>query len=537
MKLRPYQRQCLDSLYDWFRQNTSGHPIVNACVGAGKSIMLAQLCHDAVNGFEGRARLLMIVPSKELCEQNMRKLQAMTKNIRFGVISASLGRKDFAHDKDVIIGTIGSLHKKGGKLGYFDLVLIDECHFVNRAETGMYRQLINDLLAHNSRLRVIGWTGTPFRGNGIWLTEGKDALFNDIAAHVGMSQLLQEGFLAPLVVANSDTQISADNVKTNGGDYVIAELAQLLDRNDLTIKIAGDIIRHGKDRNKWLVYCVTVEHATHMAEALTDRGIATVVVSAKTHKTQRESYIARFRAGRIRCICNVAVLTTGFDVPEVDMIALVRNTKSPVLYVQIAGRGMRTAPGKNDCLWLDFTDTTARMGPVNHISGRPEPKAKERIDDAASQKLCPECGAVAVSGQTACALCGHAFQIAQPKLNSQASSADILLIGKKLLPVDDVWCHSAVSKKSGKPYLSVRAMSGLQSHSKNLMLGFEGYAGQIARIELSRLLSPTEAIPDTVDAAMRAFHAGIIEFREFSHMEVDFDSPYKEITRFIEAEV
>lgn len=186
--LRPYQRIGLDDLYQWFRVNPTGNPIVNACVGAGKSIMLAQLCHEAVTGFDGRARLLMITPSKELCEQNMNKLQHLAKDIRFGVISASLGRKDAIHDKDVVIGTIGSLHKRGEKLGYFDLVLIDECHLVNRAETGMYRQLIKSLQAHNSNVRVVGWTGTPFRGNGIWLTEGKDRLFTDVAVHIGMTK-------------------------------------------------------------------------------------------------------------------------------------------------------------------------------------------------------------------------------------------------------------------------------------------------------------------------------------------------------------
>lgn len=538
--LRPYQRIGLDDLYQWFRSNPTGNPVVNACVGAGKSIMLAQLCHEAVTGFEGRARLLMITPSKELCEQNMHKLQHLAKDIRFGVISASLGRKDAIHDKDVVIGTIGSLHKRGEKLGYFDLVLIDECHLVNRAETGMYRQLIKSLQAHNSNVRVVGWTGTPFRGNGIWLTEGKDRLFTDVAVHIGMTKLLQEGFLAPLVLAEPTTQISAETIKTSAGDYVIADLAALLDKEDLTAKIADEIIVHGANRNKWLVYCVTVDHATHMAEALKKRGVICALISAKTPKAEREQVVARFKAGLIKCIVNVAVLTTGFDVPELDMIALVRNTKSKVLYVQIAGRGMRTAPGKQDCLWLDFTDTTARLGAVNQVQGRSEPRTKREVMEAV-QKTCPECGSASAPGKASCDMCGFVFPVPVPSFNSNVSDANILLMGKIVLPVDELYCASAISKKSGKPYLSVRVRSGLQTYTKNLMLGHEGYAGKSAYKEFDSLIhfdyaTNPKGTPKDIESAMRCFHAGLIKFKPFTAIEVNFDTPYKDITRFIQEE-
>ena len=534
--LRPYQRGGIDSLYHWFRTNPTGHPIVNACVGAGKSIMLAQLCQEAVNGFEGKARLLMITPSKELCEQNMHKLQSLAKNIRFGVISASLGRKDFIHDKDVVIGTIGSLHKRGEKLGYFDLVLIDECHLVNRAETGMYRQLIAMLQRHNSNVRVVGWTGTPFRGNGIWLTEGKDRLFTDIAAHIPMTKLLQEGFLSPLVLAAATTQVSAESIKTTAGDYVIAELAQLLDKAELNETIADEIIIHGAERKKWLVYCVTVEHATHMSQALIDRGITCQVISAKTPKKERELIITRFKSGLIRCICNVAVLTTGFDVPEVDMIALVRNTKSPVLYVQIAGRGMRIAPGKDNCLWLDFTDTTARLGPVNQVYGRNEPTKKKELTEAIV-KTCPECGTSCPPGVGSCAMCGYVFPPPEININATLSGAEILLMGKVKLPVDEIYCNSAISKKNGKPYLVIKVRSGITSYSKNLMLGWEGYAGSKALKDFLILLNEPISLPFyDIETVMRELDCGHANFKQFTHIEVDFNTPYKDITKFIQEE-
>ena len=336
MNLRPYQVRTLEQLDTWFAANPDGNPIVSACVGAGKSIMIAEFCRRAVLDYpDYRTRILMLVPSKELLIQNIGKLSHLTQDINIGIVSASLCRKDTAFDKDVVIATVGSVAKNPGQLGRLEIILVDECHLINRKETGQYRKLIADCQRYNPDLRVIGLTGTPFRGNGIWLTEGKERLFTDIAARVTMTELLDSGFLSPLVTADTGIQVSASEVRQSNGDYVVAELEKLLDDSELTKNIAKTIVSLGKDRNRWLVYGVTVAHATHLCEAINALGIRAEVVSAQTPAKERGRIINDFKRGKLRCLCNVAVLTTGFDVPELDLIALVRNTKSPVLYTQV----------------------------------------------------------------------------------------------------------------------------------------------------------------------------------------------------------
>ena len=426
MNLRPYQVRTLEQLDTWFAANPDGNPIVSACVGAGKSIMIAEFCRRAVLDYpDYRTRILMLVPSKELLTQNIGKLSHLTQDINIGIVSASLGRKDTAFDKDVVIATVGSVAKNPGQLGRLDIILVDECHLINRKETGQYRKLIADCQRYNPDLRVIGLTGTPFRGNGIWLTEGKERLFTDIAARVTLTELLDSGFLSPLVTADTGIQVSASEVRQSNGDYVVSELEKLLDDSELTQNIAQTIVSLGKDRNRWLVYGVTVAHATHLCEAINALGIRAEVVSAQTPAKERGRIINDFKRGKLRCLCNVAVLTTGFDVPELDLIALVRNTKSPVLYTQIAGRGMRIADGKTDCLWLDFTDTTANMGPVDRVKGRGEPKAKDEPVDA-TFKICPGCGSKLGTTALQCPVCGQEFDPSKPAINDTLSTANIL---------------------------------------------------------------------------------------------------------------
>lgn len=429
--LRPYQARALEELNAWFSENESGNPIISACVGAGKSVMIAEFCRSAVLDYPGyRARILMLVPSKELLLQNYEKMAPMTKDIYLGVVSASIGRKDAAFNRDVVIATVGSVAKNPGSLGRLDIIMVDECHLISRKDTGQYRKLIADCQRYNPALRVIGLTGTPYRGDGIWLTEGKERLFTDIATRVGMRELLDDGFLSPLVNVETDTHIHADDVRMQNGDFVIHELAKRIDQSELTSSIASQIVKLGADRKKWLVYCVTVEHAGHMAEALQALGVSVEVVSAKTPATDRDRVIRDFKAGRVRCICNVAVLTTGFDVPELDLIALVRNTRSPVLYTQIAGRGMRTAEGKQDCLWLDFTDTTLVMGPVDQIKGRAEPKPVNKADgeSIAPFKICPECGTSVATATLKCPTndCGYSFPPPSTNVSNEISDANVL---------------------------------------------------------------------------------------------------------------
>ncbi len=421
MKLRPYQQRALDELWAWFARNDGGNPIVEAAVGAGKSLMIAALAQRADAEFPG-TRVLVLVHQKELLEQNVDNIVTIWPEANVGIYSAGAGRKDLGCQ--ITYATIGSIWKHAHKLGRIDIVLADECHLINSKDTGMWRKFLSDLAIYCPSARTIGWTGTPFRGNGVWLTAGDEPLFTNVATRVTMRELLELNFLSPLVPATTVARIDTRDVRMSGDDYVVSELAKVTDKEDLVEATCDEIVQLAADRKRWLVFAVTIEHAKHVCEALERRGVSVDMVSANTPKAERAALIAAFRAGRLRCLVNVAVLTTGFDVPELDFIALLRATKSPVLYVQIAGRGMRLAPGKTDCLWADFTDTTALMGPVDAVKGRIATGGRK---GEAPSKLCPECGSKTSAAAMQCLDCGFMFpEPERIKHGAEASAAAVL---------------------------------------------------------------------------------------------------------------
>lgn len=534
MQLRPYQSKVIDDLWAWFHKHDSGNPIVNAVVGAGKSVLIAALSQRAITEYPG-TRILVIVHQKELLQQNLEKLQAVWPDAPVGIHSASVGKKDLHHN--IIYATIGSIYKKAHLIGRVDLVLADECHLINSKEAGTWRSFLSDLKRYNPHVRTIGWTGTPFRGDGVWLTAGDEPLFHGVAAKVTMRELLDIGYLAPLTPGGVKMTMSADGVSVVNGDYKISELAARVDKQELIDAACDEIVELAADRKRWLVFCVTVDHARHVDEALRARGIVSEVVSADTPKAERERIIEDFRAGRIRALCNVAVLTTGFDVPAVDCIALLRNTKSPVLYVQIAGRGMRVlggnitesaARGKSDCLWLDFTDTTANLGPVDAIQGR---GPKRKMTSERPVKLCEECGSINAVSARQCIDCGALFDIVEQAPHGTKVSAAAIMSGQKSAVVKYTISNVTYAKhqKPGKPpSLRVEYWSGLRIVAKE-WIGIESdnhfAASRASHWWWSRSGAST---PTTVDQAIKSTDA----LRSPSVVYVIESGKYPEITGF-----
>lgn len=465
MMLRTYQRESLDALYNWWMR----HPKIDDCgiicapTGSGKSVVIAELTRLLFDTWpDAHPRTLIVVPSKELAEQNAEKLcTLLPAHLRIGYYSASLGKTPTA---DVIVATIGSVYKAAHVIGNIKMVIVDECHLINPngAEVGRYRQFLTGLASYCA-YRVVGLTATPFRGNGVWLTDGDAPMFTGIAHTTKIQSLLEAGFLAPLIrpIDALQTRIDTTGIGTSSGDYNLEQLSERVE-NYLEQVVAETLI-HAADRKKWLAFTPTVENADRLAALLRHRGIAVAVVCGATPKREREQLIAQFRAGELRCLVTVLALATGFDVPDVDCIIWARPTQSPVLYVQGAGRGMRIAPGKADCLWLDYSDTTERLGPVDSVKGR---KKRKQQDRAAPTKVCDACGERCPTKCLECPSCGFVFPAEEPeKVARSASNAAIMAaqIAPKIntYPVTDV--RYSINKKPGSPdSLRVDYWSGLR---------------------------------------------------------------------------
>ena len=472
MQLRNYQVDAIEGLWNWFVQHEDGNPIMDCSVGSGKSVMIAAVCQRADYEYAG-TRVLVIVPQKELLQQNADKLLKVWPGVDLGIVSASIGRKVVG--RQITYATIGSVYKIAHLLGRIDIVMADECHLIQTKEAGTWRSFLKELRRYNPHCRVIGWTGTPFRGNGVWLTAGAEPLFNAIAAGVPMKRLVDEGYLCPLVTADVSTRIGTEGVAVDSttGDYKVNELAAASDKPELIEAACRELIAHAQaqGRKRWIVFGVTVDHATHIRDCLRWLGISAEVLHGQLGKKDREKIVDDYRAGKYTALVNVAVATTGFDVPEIDCIALMRATKSPVLYVQIGGRGMRligqhisesARNGKADCLWLDFTDTTLAMGPIDEIKGRVPMPGR---GGPPPFKLCPNCGSQNATAKLKCSSCGFDFPPPE-RINHDATVKDApVMSGQKPKYVrhDITSCEYYRHAKDGSPDC-MRAVykSGLQ---------------------------------------------------------------------------
>lgn len=510
-QLRPYQERAINDLFGWLQRHPTGNPIVEATVGAGKSVIIAELCRRVID-MQPNARIVMCVASRELCRQNLDKLLTVWTDAPAGVCSASLGEKDL--DSQIIFATIGSIAKYADELGKVDILLIDECHNVNSKNTGMYRTLINDLKRFgNQSLCVIGFTGTPFRGDGIWLWQGEDPLFAGTAVRITMDELLEQGYLAPLVLDAFDNKprIDTTGLKLVGGDFTVKDLSQVVNNKELVKRVVDDFFEVAYiRRNKFLFYCVNIEHAYMVLHELGRIvGLTAHIITADTPSGERDDILNRYKLpsddpNAVNALVSIGTLTTGFDAPETDCIVLLRPTRSPVLYVQIAGRGMRTAEGKKDCLWLDYTDTTETLGAVNRIKGRN--KTRSGGGQSKPFKYCDECGNPNDIHVMECAECGWLFPPNVPHTHGIKASDATPLAGH-MPPVEkwfDVYHTSYHKHQKGDKPPTLRIdydIGDMFPVSEWKCFEHSGFALQKA-CEWWANVMPNESVPLTVDDAI-----------------------------------
>jgi DNA repair protein RadD len=445
----------VSDLFAWWTKHTdeADIPLLVLPTAAGKSVICAEIVRQMWDQWpDYHPRTVVLVPSKELAEQNAAKLRALLPHtISVGFVSASLGTKKY--NADVIVATIGSIHKAAHLLGNIKAVVIDEAHLVSQkaGDAGMYRNFLSKL-GELCEFRTVGMTATPFRGNQVWLTDGDDPLFTGIASRVSMGELLEQKFIAPLVppAERISTRIDASHVGISNGDYKVGELSREVEK--YLAKVAAEATRIASERKKWIAFTPSVDNAESLADKLNELGIVSAVVCGETPKQEREDLIRQFKSHQIHCLVTVLALSVGFDVPDVDCIVWCRPTKSPVLYVQGMGRGTRIADGKTDCLVLDFTDTVERLGPVDTIQGKAKKKSGTQ---EAPYSICPDCGERNLPAAMVCVHCGGTIREEEAKpMDAKVSYA--ALLSSQTAMAELVW-HDitkvgyAMHRKEGKP--------------------------------------------------------------------------------------
>lgn len=369
MKLRPYQQDAVESAIDWMKKCTEP-ALLELATGAGKSWIaasIAQWIHET-----SKKKVLVLQPSRELTNQNAEKYASTGK--KASIFSASAGSKCTRHN--VVYATPKTVLNSISRFGdAFGAIIIDEAH----QTTPTIKQIIDSIRAKNPMLRVIGMTATPYRmGTGYIyqfdhtqtpvkrLSEDEtiSAFYHSLLYKIHTRELIEMGFLTD---AHTDT--AANQIHYNTDNLTINKMGQFdakaveqafVGQGRLTSQIVADVVGHAVNRKGVMLFAATVKHAEEILESLPPHNSRMLGGEINMGKADREQLINDFKNQKFKYIVSVGTLTTGFDAPHVDLVAILRATESASLFQQIIGRGLRLCDGKEDCLVLDYAENIER---------------------------------------------------------------------------------------------------------------------------------------------------------------------------------
>jgi len=354
--------------------------------GAGKSLVIAELARIA------KGRVLVLAHVKELVEQNYEKYRSY--GLSAGIFSASLGKKDW--DQKAIFGSVQSIARAPDDFFQdFSLLVIDECHRVADEGATQYQEVIKKLQDRNPSLCILGLTATPYRLGLGWIYEysqngeiktDKPRFFKQCVYDLPLSYMIKNKYLTtPVKVDIPVTCYDFSELSEKDRMYTAAEVEEILkSQKRLTPFIIKNIIdiTERYHRKGVMIFSSSVKHAEEIMTYLPANDSR--IVLGDTNMSDRNEIVEDFKKKKFKYLVNVSVLTTGFDAPHVDVIAILRPTESNSLYQQIVGRGLRLSDDKKDCYVLDYTG-------MGHDIYAPEISDKRPKNTVPVIVTCPAC--------------------------------------------------------------------------------------------------------------------------------------------------
>ncbi len=439
-QLRDYQAAAVDAVVAKVRDGR--HPVTSLPTGAGKSMVVAGIAERL--SVRGDERIVVTVPSRELAEQNERALRRLLPYADIGVVCAALGRRETS--SRIIVGTPQSLT---GAINFDpDHVIVDEAHQMPLHKGSWFARLFAGLPRGRDTSRI-GLSATTFR-TADGAIYGRRAWFDCQPFEIGVQELVDRGHLASVRYVSPEARMTTKGVQKSAGDYNQGQLVRAnLDQVQPQIDIFLDAL---KTRAKGLIFAVTVEHAEAYARALRKRGVEASLIIGAMSAADRERSVSLYKSGARSVAVTVQAALTGFDVPEIDLIASCRPTMSPIIHTQSVGRGTRPANGKLDCLVLDFAGNVKTFGPVHdpHFD-----KSGQPLGGIAPWTACPGCGTYNHQQSQSCFHCDRVLRARKAVTAEQLEFGSIRWIpehqavteltdtrGARGLPVESIALHA-----------------------------------------------------------------------------------------------
>lgn len=432
---RDYQEAANIHLWNYLHNSPGMNPLVVEATGLGKSLSIAMIIRMLLHYYP-TTRILQTCHVKELVQGNHDELMAFWPSAPVGLYSAGLGVRDLR--KQVTFCSIMSVAKRAHAFQHVDFLIVDEAHTISDKDTATYSKFIAELRKKNPRLVVIGFTATPFRMTTGMLTDGD--MFDEVVYDIGSGEsfvwAVEQGYLIRPVPKNPGFELDSDAIGLSGGDFKTKETSDALREQDILERAVDTCIAQANEqgRTSWLTFCQSIDDADLVADMFTHKGYPHESVHSK--RDDREEVLARWVRGELVGVTNKDILTTGFNNPHIDLINMLRLTRSPGLWVQMVGRGTRPywvdhvghnggpplydigtvegrlnsilASPKQTCLVLDFVGNTKRLGPINYPR-LPKRRGSSGGGGESMVRECPQCTAYIHISCTSCTECGYEF--------------------------------------------------------------------------------------------------------------------------------
>lgn len=421
--LRDYQLEAVTRL--WAELYVRDTALCVLPTGGGKTEIMIELLRKSLEA-KPDVKIVVLLNRLTLVDQTHKRFSRALNSQNIGIYCGSRDSKSTSNS--ITIASIQSIYDI--ELDKVHLIVLDEAHNVDENE-GRYFEFLTKLKAKNDKLKVVAFTATPFRATGKIYGDGK--MFPDITYRKFLTEMIDAGYLVKPSMKRGEHQFDTSKLRIQMGEYRQDDVARLTEDEDVASLQVSDALSRMSDRRKIVWACSTIKHCEMVSRLLNEMGEQAKFLHSKQKPHERMVAQYDFESGDIRHLVFVSIVSEGYDYPPIDCVVLMRPMRSPVLYVQTVGRGLRIAEGKRNLLVLDYGRVVETIGPLDDpVIVDPSKKTKKGVIEI-QMKFCPQCFEYVAKILQFCPMCQHMFYekevTAIQKLNSQADELSTLLAG------------------------------------------------------------------------------------------------------------